>query len=139
MFVQGTSARAGSILAMFAMVSLAAGSVAAHGICSSPSLRVDDLHPQEAAYVGNLGGRGSKARVGNLRHGGSDLVSVELVGVERVLLERVAAGVQGDGRRAPGRGRASLVLGGGRWGSGDRSREGQDCGLRELHAGRKTT
>lgn len=104
-----------------------------------PSLRADDLHPQEAAYVGNLGGRGGEAGVGHLRHGGGDLVTVELVGVERVLLERVAAGVQGDGRRAPGRGRAALVLGGGRRGSDGRSREGQDCGLRELHAGRKTT
>lgn len=92
-----------------------------------------NLHPQEATDIGDLGGGGSQAGVGHLGDGGGDLIAVELVGVERVLLERVHAGVEGDGRRAGSGNLAWLVLGGGGRGGDGRGGKGQDRRLGELH------
>ena len=58
---------------------------------------LDRVQPQEAADVGDLGRLGRQGRVRDGLDGCLDLGAVELVGVQRVLLPHVGAGVERDG------------------------------------------
>lgn len=93
----------------------------------------NDLHPDEAADVGDLLGLCGHL-LAHLGKGGLDLAPVEVVGVELVLLPDVGGGVELDGGVAP----AGVLAGrlGGRPGGG---REGESGGGKLHREGRVLT
>ena len=93
--------------------------------------RGKNSQPEEATDVGDLKGRLLQGGIGDGLGGGLNLTAVEAVGVQGVLLEDVAAGVELDGSVTGAAGLARLLGLGRGGGAGGQGRDG-GCSA-ELH------
>src|SRR5690606_21564070 len=95
---------------------------------SKSTFRQNNIHPQKGTNVSNLQSLCLQGRVGDLSSGGLNLLTVEAVGMELAVEERVLLSVEGDGRRA-----GTFPNSGGC--NGAAGQKGKDGGNGKLHSG----